>query len=97
LFQVKPGVERDQFLEVWAQANDWLQARPGFRHRELLEDESGQWIELIRWATLDDALAAAAAIEDTEIAAAIMDAVVPETIRMLHPRRVATYGVPLAA
>jgi antibiotic biosynthesis monooxygenase (ABM) superfamily enzyme len=91
LFELKPGVARDHYLNVTTQANDWLQKQPGFLSREILADESGQWIEILRWATTEDALAAARASEGAEFAAAIMDTVVPETIRMLHPQRLAAF------
>ena len=40
---------------------------------------------------MEDALAAASAIMETPEAAAFMDAVEPESITMLHPRRVVMY------
>lgn len=91
LFQLRPGVGREQYLAATTKASDWLQAQPGFLGREILEDESGQWLEILRWATTEDALAAARASEEADFVAAIMDAVVPETVRMLHPRRRAAH------
>jgi hypothetical protein len=93
LFQLRPGVDREQYLAATTQASAWLQDQPGFLSREILEDESGQWLEILRWATTEDALAAARAIEEAEYVTAIMDAVVPETIRMLHPQRRAAHDV----
>jgi hypothetical protein len=93
LFQLRPGVDREQYLAATGKASDWLQAQPGFLSREILEDESGQWLEVLRWATTEDALAAARAIEEADYVAAIMDAVVPETVRMLHPRLRAAHDV----
>jgi antibiotic biosynthesis monooxygenase (ABM) superfamily enzyme len=91
LFELRPEVARSQYLQASTRATTWLRTQPGFLSREILEDESGQWIELLRWATLDDALAAARAIEETEHVAAIMDTVVPDSIRMLHPKRLAAF------
>lgn len=91
LYQIKPGVERNHLLAASAQAADWLRTRSGYLGRELLEDESGQWIDLVHWATMDDALTAAAAFGETDVAAAFMNTVDPESIRMMHPRTVATY------
>lgn len=93
LYRLKPEGERERLLAASAQADEWLSARSGYLGRELLEDESGQWIDMVRWATLDDALAAAAEFAETEEAAAFVNAVDPESIRMLHPRRVTAYGL----
>jgi antibiotic biosynthesis monooxygenase (ABM) superfamily enzyme len=93
LFRLKPDVEREHYLQVAANATDWLRARPGFLSRDILEDESGQWVELLRWQSMADALSAAAAMEGTPEAAAIYDVVAPESICMLHLRPVATYAI----
>ena len=91
LYRLKAEVNRDQFMEVSARATAWLRNRPGYLGRELLEDESGQWVDLVRWTTIEDALAAANAFMEVPEAAAFMDAVEPESITMLHPRRVVIY------
>lgn len=92
LFRLKPGIDRDSMRTVSDQANAWLRQQPGFLSREVLEDESGQWVDMLRWASLDEALAAAEAFIDTPVAAAYMALVDEESIRMLHPRRFATYN-----
>jgi antibiotic biosynthesis monooxygenase (ABM) superfamily enzyme len=91
IYRLKPDADRDRFMEISHQATDWLRQRPGYLGRELLEDESGQWVDLVRWATMDDALAAASAFMQVPEAAAFMDAVEPESVTMLHPRRVVVY------
>ena len=91
IYRLKPAVDRDQFLEISARATDWLRQRPGYLGRQLLEDDSGLWVDLVRWATMDDALAAASAFMEVPEAAAFMEAVEPESVIMLHPRRVVDY------
>ena len=91
IYRLKPDVDRDQFIEISTQATEWLRTRPGYLGRELLEDENGQWVDLVRWATIDDALAAASAFMEVPEAAAFMDVVEPESITMLHPRSVVIY------
>ena len=85
IYRLKAEAHRDQFLEVSARATEWLRNRPGYLGRELLEDESGQWVDLVRWTTMEDALAAASAFMEVPEAAAFMDAVEPESITMVHP------------
>ena len=91
IYRLKPDVDRSRFMEISNRATEWLRQRPGYLGRELLEDESGLWVDLVRWATMEDALAAGSAFMDVPEAAAFMDAVEPESITMLHPRRVVLY------
>ena len=91
IYRLKADVNRDQFLDISARATAWLRNSPGYLDRELLEDDSGQWVDLVRWATMEDALAAASAFMEVPEAAAFMDAVETESIIMLHPRRVVRY------
>ena len=91
IYRLKPGVDRDQFMEISTRATEWLRQRPGYLGRELLVDDGGQWVDLVRWATMEDALAAASTFMEVPEAAAFMDAVEPESITMLHPRRVVMY------
>src|SRR5919107_1567577 len=91
IYRLKADVDRDQFMEISDRATEWLRDRPGYLGRELLEDDSGQWVDLVRWATMEDALAAATAFMEVPQAAAFMDAVEPDSVTMLHPRRVEVY------
>src|ERR671911_765422 len=91
IYRLKPEVDRKRFLEISTQATEWLRKRPGYLGRELLEDDNGQWVDLVRWATMDDALAAASAFMEVPEAAAFMDVVEPESITMLPPRSVVIY------
>ena len=91
IYRLKPDVDRNRFLEISTQATKWLRTRLGYLGRELLEDDNGQWVDLVRWATMDDALAAASAFMEVPEAAAFMDVVEPESITMLHPRSVVIY------
>ena len=92
IYRLKPDVNRDQFLEISARATEWLRNRPGYLGRELLEDGSGEWVDLVRWATMEDALAAASAFMETPEAAA------REPLRRLLTSRrpVAAMAIPAA-
>ena len=96
MYRIKPGIDRQRFLEDNAAAGKWLASRPGFLQRTLLEAD-GQWFDLVRWSSLAAAQAAAAQFEEasaTEFANApelrgLMTAVDPESIAMYHARPVA--------
>lgn len=90
LYRLKPDADRDRFLATSAQATEWLRQCDGYLGRELLEDQ-GQWVDIVRWASLDDALAAGEAFIQTPVASDFMSAVEPESVQMLHPRRVVGY------
>src|SRR5215213_5947298 len=91
IYRLKPDVDRDQFMEISSRATEWLRKRRGYLGRELLHDDSGLWVDLVSWSTMEDALAAASAFMEVPEAAAFMDAVEPESITMLHPRPVFRY------
>lgn len=90
LYRLKPAADRGRFLRLSAQATDWLRQCTGYLGRELLEDD-GQWVDVVRWATMHDALAAGEAFVQTPIASEFMAAVEPESVQMLHPMRVVSY------
>ena len=92
IYRLKPDMDREQFMDVSTRATNWLRQRPGSLGRRLLEDDNGLWVDFVRWATMDDALAAAGAFMEVPEAAAFMDAVEPESVIMLHPRLVVDYA-----
>jgi antibiotic biosynthesis monooxygenase (ABM) superfamily enzyme len=89
LYRLKPDIDRGQFLAVSSKATQWLRTQPGYRGRQLFEDESGQWIDFVSWESMDNALAAATAFMETPDAAAFMAVVDSESVRMFHAREVA--------
>jgi len=91
IYRLNPEVNRNQFMEISARATEWLRSRPGYLGRELLEDDSGDWVDLVRWATMEDALASGNSFMEAPEATAFMGAVEPESITMLHPRHVVMY------
>ena len=77
MYRVKPGIDRQRFLEESAPAGGWLQSRPGF-----LEDAQAAA------AQFDDA--AATEFATAPELSGLMAAVDPESIAMYHARKVAT-------
>ena len=91
MFELKEGIAPKAFLAAAEEATGWLRNRPGFLARELLADNGGKWIDLVRWASLDDAHSAADEFMSATETRALLDAIDPATLRMLHPRSVARY------
>lgn len=59
-FKLAPGATPEALRARAAEADPHIRRFPGLLSRELLHDPAtGEWMELCRWASLDQALAAA--------------------------------------
>ena len=92
LFWLKPGVERETFLAAAEATTAFLREEMGgFRERELMEDGSGRWLDVVRWASLEEAQAAAAAFATSMRSRAFVEMIDPESMTMLHLRPAAAW------
>ncbi|RRI00685.1 hypothetical protein EH240_16790 [Mesorhizobium tamadayense] len=82
-FRLKPEAEAD-FVANNGVVTDWLACQPGFLSRHLGKREDGNWIDVVRWRSLEQARAAAerimAEIGDCEA----MQAIEPASVAMSH-------------
>ena len=92
MFRLKDGVDREPFLAAAEAASGWLRSRPGYLGRDLLEDDGGQWVDLVRWSTIDQARSAAEALMSATATAPFVAAIDPATVRVLHPWLVVRSG-----
>lgn len=92
LFRVKPDVSLTEFMTIYAQFANRLRTCPGYVSHELLHDDDGQWVDLVRWESLDDVSAAADSLNDTEVTARLMAVLEPESVRMIPARPAPAYG-----
>lgn len=53
LFRVKNGIEEMAFLREAAVAQTWIEQQPGFISRELLKSAENQWLDTVRWTSLE--------------------------------------------
>lgn len=54
VFELKQGATRDDLLATVDAVSAWIAEQRGFVSRELIEEaESGRWIDLVRWRTID--------------------------------------------
>ncbi len=58
LYRVQPGVTDDAVLAISDEIQRWLEQQPGYLRRELFMAESGEWLDIVYWATMADAVAA---------------------------------------
>jgi hypothetical protein len=85
LFKVKPGVTREQLLATVDEVSRWALSQPGFISRDLsYAAEQDRWIEVVYWATLADAQAAAKAAEGSEQCAPMFSLIDMESMEFMH-------------
>lgn len=90
IFKVKPGVGRERLLETVGPVSDWVRTQPGFISRDLTYSaDTDTWIDVIWWASLDDARAAAEAAMSSESCGAMFALIDLEGTQMIHGERVA--------
>jgi len=92
LFRVNPDTQRNELLEASAQVTEWLRNRPGYLGRETLVDENGQWIDIVRWSSRAEALAAAEDFPEAPGAATLMKVIEPGSATMIHASPAAISG-----
>ena len=91
-YTARPGVSDEQILAVSEALQRDVARCPGYIGRRLLKNEDGQWLDLVDWASLDAALAAADVIMERPAAREFMALVEPDTIRIMHFALQETYG-----
>ena len=62
----------------------WIEQQPGYLERSLLRGTDGEWVDLVKWSTLDHAQAAAKLIGTVEAAGAFMETIDGSTVVMRH-------------
>jgi len=89
IFSLRRGTDRAEFLAAAEAVTADVRRMPGFLDRELAEGEDGRWLDLLHWASLEDARRAAAEIMRSPASRPFMEMLDPESISMMHFRRVA--------
>jgi hypothetical protein len=85
VFTLKDGVTREQLLNTVDAASAWARSQPGFISRDLSHNaEQDKWIEVVYWASLPDAEAAAKASEGSEQCAPMFALIDMESALFLH-------------
>ncbi len=77
-------LERAAFLATVPATMDFLRTCAGFRGRQLAQAGDGQWAEVVQWASMAEALDAAARFNATPLTAAFNAMIAPGTAAMRH-------------
>lgn len=84
MFSPNAGVEREAFVTAASGINEWARSQPGFVSRELFESGDARWVDVVRWATMEDALAAGAAASTSEPCGAFFGLIDMDNVVILH-------------
>ncbi|HHO55144.1 MAG TPA: hypothetical protein ENK21_02055 [Trueperaceae bacterium] len=84
-FRLLPAVNEQEFLvEVELSQKSFLEKQRGYIDRELLKDESGLWVDILHWQTMQDALKAAEQMMQEEVVKGFISKIDSSSITMLH-------------
>lgn len=84
LFRLNPGVDETEFLAASAGVELFLRGTGGFIQRELLQNEEGQWVDVVHWRSQAEAYAAAEKIMSDPRGQKFGAFIDPSSITMLH-------------
>jgi hypothetical protein len=84
IFSLTNGTNRDGFVAAADASMEWAREQPGFVSRELFETSGGQWIDTVRWASMEAAQAAAGGIGDAEQTRGFVSMIDGTSVQILH-------------
>lgn len=83
-FKLNEGASDTAFLEANEKLNSWVQLQPGFESRKLLKQKDDSWMDVIQWATLEQAQKAGEKIMSELADSQCMTMINPESVVMNH-------------
>lgn len=86
LFKLRESVNEADFLKFNDTLNDWLATTPGYISRDLTRDDNGQWVDIVRWESMEQAISAAETMPMMDEMGGYLDS---ESINMMHLRHAA--------
>lgn len=84
LFRIKDGITDAAFLKESTVAELWLEQQPGFISREVLKNQDNQWLDTIRWASLELAKQSVPAMLNAETCKAFLSMMDETSVQMWH-------------
>jgi hypothetical protein len=85
VFKLNEEVSREQFLATNDGVSTWALQQPGFISREMSYDAEGdRWIDVVWWASLEDARAAADSAMSSESCLPMFSLIDTESTLMIH-------------
>ena len=91
-FKIKAGVSDAEVLTASQEAHDgFLTTCNGFLDRELLKSSDEEWIDIVRWETMEDAQKAMQNFMGHPSTKKIGEVIDPSSIKMMHCEVVKKY------
>jgi hypothetical protein len=91
IYKTLPGTTDAAVLAASDGAQAWLAQQPGYLHREVAKADDGAWLDLVHWASMEQALTAAKAFGERPEAAAFGPFTDESSLQMLHFYQVRDY------
>ena len=91
LYRVQPGVTDDDVIALSDEIHVWLKQQPGYQQRQLFMAESGEWLDIVHWASMAEAVTASEQIFHQPFAANFGDIFAPDATA-LHLYQVRDYS-----
>jgi hypothetical protein len=88
MFRLRSGTGRAQFLAASSAAGEVLRGMRGFLGRDLLEGDDGEWLDLLHWASQEDAQRSIEALTQSRDAQPFLELIDPESVQLRHYRTV---------
>ncbi len=90
MFKLKDGLNEADFVEAAKGVEPFVQKMSGFVRRQLLQGEDGQWIDIVHWNSLDEALQATEAVMQEPTYHTFIGMIDESTMTMHHLRQAYT-------
>ena len=84
-FHLTPGTDPAAFLGHAKATEPLLRRQPGYVSRKLVQTSEGVWTDIVEWASLDAATAAAQVVLSDPSFAPFIAAIDMATVSMAHP------------
>jgi hypothetical protein len=84
VFRLNPNVDVQVFLDSAKVTFDWVKTMEGFISRDLSVTETGEWIDIVQWQTMANALHAAEQIMNMSSNQSFINSINPTTVSMDH-------------
>lgn len=92
VFKLKDDADKRRFVEAAETAKNWMIGQPGFVSRELCHSNAeDRWVEVVWWATMEQAESAAEAAATSESCAPMFSMIDLDSALMLHGEPALTF------
>ena len=89
IFHLQPTVTNPDFLTAIDETTAWLKTQKGFVSRTVGRAESGEWLDILFWESVEDAKAAAALFQANPAGKRLSEYLDPQGLQVFYLETVA--------